>query len=308
MSVELQSGSAEKRIRLRWKRVTGLSGSMTYMGGSITIAGSRVYVAGSKGNLDVLSRRKWRWNWLGNQLLGLSAWHIAQLVDDKIYYFASNHSPSMVEYDTVLLIAKEIDPGKESPLGNLYMTSVFASWRKEIINFGGALAWNARGSNETHAFHVDSRSWKKLVLKGRPPQGRVNAASTLHGSKMYIYGGYDMDANILGDLWIAELGSYRVPFWSRPMVNGFPPICRAPATLHSFNGFLVLYGGHSEVGNTQTEVAIFVPGINTWQDEAAAQIDVKGQSPKSVSYQLGVTTSEGLLYVTSIGTYLLSQE
>ena len=99
------------------------------------------------------------------------------------------------------------------------MAAAFAPWRDEIVTFGG---FSFQFTNEVHAFHVESKTWKKLELNGKPPERRNAAAALICGKKMFVYGGYSISGYPLGDLWIADLSNSMRPSWSLAQApNGY---------------------------------------------------------------------------------------
>ena len=302
----LQEGeeAAKKGIHLKWKRLT-YDSKDGQVNGSLTLVGNSVYHAGFRGTLAVLSCENWQWQLFGKRLLGLGNYHCAQLAADKIYYIGGNMAKGVVEYDTVLHNVNRIAEKStgESPAGRKWMSSVFAPWRNEIVTFGGFFDGDVARSNETHAFNVDMKSWRKLELRGRLPEPRTGHSATMCSSKMYVYGGYDRNAQLLGDICIAELGAHYA-FWSLPQVNGRIPVSRTVAALNNLNGLLVMFGGHAQREVAKGELNIFSPETNMW---LSSGVKVQGSSPRTKTRRCGLKTSNGVLYFTRDGIYLLSQ-
>ena len=276
-------------------------------GASVTLLGNTIYVAGVGGKMRALSCKSWRWKSLGYCLYGLGAWHIAQLVEDKIFLYGGDGPDVLVQFDTVLQKATELARIGERPFRRQFMTSVFAAWRSEIITFGGFLYGYLDRSNETHAFNVTSKSWKKLYLHGKPPEPRTVHSATLHGTKMYIYGGYIKGAVSRADLWIADLGPFKTPSWSQTLVNGTVPRARTSATLNAVNGMFVLFGGYHS-GDYQRDIHIYFPGTTKWYGMDRIETQVHGEPPTLTEDHRGLTTYAGVLYLTRSGVFLLSQD
>ena len=256
--------------------------------------------------MTVLSCESWRWKSLGYCLYGLGAWHIAQLAEDKIFYCGGSGVDVLVQFDPVLQEATEVARIGERPFQRQYMTSVFAAWRGEVITFGGFFSDYTSRSNETHAFNVISKSWKKLVLQGKPPEPRTVHSATLYGTKMYIYGGYTQGAVSRGDLWIAELGPFKTPSWTQALVHGTIPHARINATLNAVNGMLILFGGFYE-GENARDTHVYFPETSKWGQNSLETL-VQGNSPKLTEDHHGITVYAGVLYLTRSGVFRLSHD
>lgn len=296
-------------VVLRWNRLANLAdyGKVMSRGSTVTLLCDAVYLATGHGKLTALSCKSWSWNNLGYCLFGLGNWHIAQLAEEKIYFYGGNGFRGLVEYDTVLGESREVATFGEAPVGRQYMTSVFAEWRNEIITFGGFKRRNQNRSNDTHALNVKSKSWKKLELKGKPPEPRTVHAATIVGTTMYIYGGYKDFAVLQGDLWMAELSRRDALSWSQPQINGRIPAPRILATVNNLNEAIVLFGGYG-VRGTMQDVHIFSRKAQEWSYEQSPETLVKGTPPTNSDRHHGLTTSVGVLYLTHSGVFLLSQE
>ena len=298
----------EGKSRLVWKKESNTMAVTQLVQGSVTLLGNTVFCVGHHGSLALLDLRKWRWQFLGNDcLLGIGGWHIADLVNDKIYYFGGDGTEALVEYDTVLERARKVETLNEGPSRTTFMTSVFATWRNEIITFGGYSPRLESRTNDTHAYNVVSKSWRKLEMKGRLPKARNGHSSILHGTKMYIYGGYDVHAALLGDLWIAELSNFHAPSWSQPQTTGHSPSRRCLAVWHNLNGLLLVFGGFGRVGSAKN-LELYFPEEKAWLSTANSQDLVQGTPPYQNHCQAGLTTSTGILYFTNDKVYSLSEE
>ena len=302
-------GAAEGEVTLRWKQLAERGmGDVVLEGGSATQVGSRVFFAGGAGRLSVVSCEGWTVEELGSPLLRLPRWHIAQLVDDKIFFCGGLGSMSLVEYDVVLGHAREVVTDEEIPIGKMYMTSVYAPWRKEIVTFGGFVSRNRIRSNETHAFNAKSKNWKLLELRGQPPEARILHAATLYGTKMYVYGGYGTGNRYLGDLWIAELSDYSAQSWSQPQIRGTAPSGRTQTSLCVLNGLLVIFGGNTMQRRACRDTEVYIPELNSWHMRNSSVVRVKGNPPKFTRSHRGLSVSDGILYFTTSGIHKLSQQ
>ena len=302
--------SSERReVVLRWNRVARLPDydNVVGTGSSVTLIGNALYVARAGGQMTVLSCKTWRWKPLGDCLFGLGEGHIAQLAEDKIYYCGGGGADVLVQFDPVLQEATEVARIGERPFQRQYMTSVFAAWRGEVITFGGFFFDYTSRSNETHAFNVISKSWKKLVLQGKPPEPRTVHSATLYGTKMYIYGGYTQGAVSRGDLWIAELGRFKTPSWTQALVHGTIPHARTVAALNAVNGMLILFGGYCEREHVR-DTHVYLPETSNWCGQNSLETLVQGNSPKLTEDHHGITVYAGVLYLTRSGVFRLSHD
>ena len=321
---------SEAKVILRWTQLVKNS-TATHIrneelrGGSVSLVGCKIYMVASGGHLILISsaRRadadamreesaecaKWSVEKLETRLLGVQKWHIAQLVEDKILYYGGEGSTALIEFDTVLERAREVATNDDGPGGRKLMTSVYAPWRNEIITFGGSMEnSDNEQSNETHAFNIQSSLWRKLKLRGEPPEARNAHAAVLHGSKMYVYGGYGGDNRLLGDLWIAELGSFRAPCWAQLKPRGLDPSFCAKATIHFLNGYIVSFGGISRESNTRRDVEIYFPRPNEWRKlESSAGAVIEDEAPAQTSVHIALSTANQIVCITSSGIYALSQ-
>lgn len=308
MSWSPQRGSERQKVVLQWRKIPKRGNSPSYWYyQSVTLVGHSVYVAEARNRLWKLSCKTWRWEELGNRLLGIGKYHIAQLSAEKIYFYGGLGSPALVEYDTVLGKARKVETTGDSPYRRQYMSSVFAAWRSEIITFGGMFLDMHTRSNQTHALNVESKSWRKLELKGKRPKPRYLHTAAILGTKMYIYGGTNERSAPLDDLWIAELSQSLAPYWSQPQVNGTIPHARTGGSLNILKGMILLFGGDNRLNELRDFHLYFADSL-TWCGESSQSVERKGEPPKVTIKSYGVTTATGVLYLTRSGIFLLSQE
>ena len=298
-----------ERCSFSWVKISDNHGNFFGLrDGSVTLLGGKVYWAGGSGVLTAFSFDNLRWQTLGKPLLGISMTHVAELADEKIYFYGGVGSTALVEYDTVLGAAREVETARTGPSGRRWMTAVFAPWRREIIYFGGIHRAGESRMNDTHAFNVDSQSWKELGLRGTPPQARTGHSAVIHEKKMYIYGGFNDDFEYLGDLWIAELSSLAAQTWSLVVTRGSLPTNRTVAALNNLNGRLVVFGGFCRDYNVRHAMSVFFPKTQEWKSRDGGEVRVAGSRPGDTTNHLSVTLSRGILYFTPSGIFLLSEE
>ena len=302
----------EREIRFKWKTLQdSRSRDIKFRRASLVLVGNDVYWTGNSGKMAVLSCRSWMWKELGSPLGEIASWQVCRLADEKIYSLwaaEEGRTPGTVvfEYDTVLGQGREVNTFAEGPERKMLMTAVFSPFLNEILTFGGKNLGSDSPvvlCNKAHALNIETLSWKELVISGRRPSGRLGHAAIMCKKKMYVFGGRDTTGN-LADLWIADFANRRFPFWSLLDVDGTVP-ARVLPTLNHLSGMLVLYGGYGAQGG---ELDIFLPELNAWQDENSANIVILNQTPDSARRHHGITTSNGILYFTRTGLYMLSLE
>ena len=304
----LQRGEPrETNIRLRWERQPERNiVDRVLRGATVTQVGSDVYLCKMRGHLSVFSCRTWSWTNYGHCLLGLGIWHVAELAEDKIYFFGGNGSNEVVEYDIVLKQAREVATYNESATARDFMVSGFASWRNDIVTFGGIVQEAGTLSNEMHALNVETLSWKRLELRGEQPEPRYFHSATMCEKKMYIYGGCDENRELLPDLWVADFANLRAPSWSKAQVNGNNVLGRTEAALNHLEGLIVVLGGYDDTDNIQRQLQIYSSASNRWHDQDSYGVEVTGAAPGESTFYHGVSTSDGILYFTHVGVYRLS--
>ena len=275
--------------------------------GSATLVGSKVYLAFNKGAISVLSFKKWRWKSLGRLLFGLTHYHVAVLVGDKILYFSQESPQLLVEYDIVLGSAQKVNSVNEDALRGTWKSYVFASWRNEIISFGGFMAEQGLISNETHALNVETKFWTKLKMRGELPPARIDHQALMCGTKMYIYGGFGQNEERLDHIWIAELGYQFAPFWSRPVNYADAPPDRSYCLFSKLGDVLVVFGGFRR-GTLDRKLDKFFTQTNMWQTPLSSLPEVEGEAPGDYWFLLSVNTSNGILYLTDRGIYSLTED
>lgn len=313
-SEPLAQEAAVKQLRLNWKRLD--DEAPDFVGkqrrGTVTLVGHRVFYASKGGRLSVFSLQNHTWIALGKVLKGLDRGHSAQLVADKIYYFGLQVGgplgnigglEGVIEYDILSGETNKIQNCGEEPPGKLWMSSVFAPWRNEIISFGGTNV-SRQSLNLTHAFNVETKVWKRIEMRGKLPGPKAAPAAAIYGTKMYVYGGYPYLGQPSGDLRIAELGNFVAPFWTQVKVNGEVPPGQSLPSVNFLGGLLVVLGGSRR---TEGRIQIFVPQERIWHTEFNNQSVEGDEPPNDTSDHLGLTLSTGILYFTQVGIYELSR-
>ena len=233
---------------------------------------------------------------------------MAVLVGDKIFYFGQGSGPLLVEYDLVLRTARRVKTANEGPLRRPSKSCVFASWRNEIISFGGFNTEQSRISNQTHALSVETKLWTKLQMRGELPPARIDHQALMCGTKMYIYGGFGQNYEQAPDIWIAELGYQFAPFWSRPVNYVDTPSPRSYMLFNKLRDILVVFGGYDRLMRVR-KLEMFFTQTRMWQTPVNSNVRVEGEGPDDGAwYLLSVNTSKGILYLTNQGIYSLTED
>lgn len=308
MNKKLQSTT----LRLKWTKRDKLQEEELYglRAGSLTLVGDKIYWADPEESLSVFSIKQWRWCTTRVSVPGLQPTDSAALCDDKIYFCGGRYRRYLIEYDVVLGSSRGIHADLVPPLYHQGMAVVFASWRREIIYFGGLKPmFGGILYDGTNAFNVDSHTWRTLKMRGDRPSPRVYHAAVLHGFHMYIFGGKGQTGEMYNDLWIAYLGPARPPFWSRPRVNGISPAPRMNASFHVLNGRFILFAGMDNSIPQKNDVHVLCPKTLEWNDCAgSAFVDIVDLRRMDLILHQGVATPAGILYFTLSHVLLLSED
>ena len=139
-----------------------------------------------------------------------------------------------------------------------------------LVRIGGMRARNSAGEpmdlvsvDEVAVFNPRSAAWSALP---RLPRARSSHAAALCGSRLYVAGGWELDAGDLdhggsfaGDLLALDLDSTKSGWRSLPGA-GF----RRGLALAGVRGRLVAIGGMDERGKPDSRVDVFDPASSTW--------------------------------------------
>ena len=290
---------------LQWKKLGNRSPVIvsSERTGTVTLVGDRVFHARGGGHLYMLSLQDYTWTKLDNIFEGIHKGHAAQLAFDKLYYFGHGID-GVLEFDVVLESARLIKGETKLPGGNLWMSAVFAPWRKQIIAFGG-YDRSYRRMNTTQAFNVESETWTLIEMRGTPPEPRTGHAAATYGTNMYVCGGYGVNGRALGDLWIGELRNSVAPIWSLVKINGNSLTKFQLPSLTYLSNCFVLSGG---IRGPTENLHIYFLHENSWHDRYSSQLMMYNQQPPIDNDHLALTLTTGILYFTDYGIYLLSAE
>ena len=303
----VQNGSS--RLRLKWTSKTrpeGIEQNYGLRGGPAVLVGGKIIWVGANGRLFMFCLKTWTWSQNPQVFESVSYKDTAILCEDKIYFCGASHLFGFLEYDVTLDNMRLIESSYTIPMRSEGMSVVYARWRRELIYFGGHLAYpGGQCNNDTHTFNVDSCTWKKLEMDGEQPQPRSRHSAVLLGSRMYVFGGSNNARNCFNDLWIAHFASKLRPAWSKPRVSGLLPSSRAEASLKFLHGRFVLFGGYDGV-NVLRDLHIFCLRNLEWKDSSHSEVDIRGVEPVQAIAHQAVATSNGVLIFTLSRICLLS--
>lgn len=110
--------------------------------------------------------------------------------------------------------------------------------------------------NSVHEYNFDVREWKELhpgssnmVVDNHHnmsiPKPRRHASLVVHGSSLYVYGGFDANDNVLSDMWefnIERMTWTKVQY--RVSHNNDPPTGRAEHTAVVYLNRMIIFGGY----------------------------------------------------------------
>lgn len=274
--------------------------------GTVTLVGHKVWYATREDRLSVFSLKTYTWKAISKTFMGANRGHQAELGFDKVYYLTAKGG--VVEYDPVLnearLLMSETNGASRSGGGLSWMSAVFAPWRSEIISFGGYDRY-VRRTNSVQAFNVESKTWKEIEMRGKPPEPRTSPAAVMCGTKMYVFGGFNLEGHPIGDLWIAELSSFVAPTWTLAKTCGNDLFKTRTPSIKYFSNCLVVFG---EAARFAENLQIFSRKEGGWHNQDGSQIVVNWDAAITPHEPLALTLHTGILYFTGSGIFLLSAE
>ncbi|KAL0483217.1 GalOx Ketch [Acrasis kona] len=108
------------------------------------------------------------------------------------------------------------------------------------------LGMNERGKNSTQVrvFDMITGKWKHIYPMGKPPSPRCLACSCTVGTKIYIFGGYQVHSNsphtVFNGMFVFDTETQQ---WDHLEASGLSPDPRAAASMIEFEGKLYIFGG-----------------------------------------------------------------
>lgn len=118
--------------------------------------------------------------------------------------------------------------------------------------------------NSLHEFSYDTGEWRVLhrgshtndARTANLPQPRRHASIVVHGGSLFLYGGFDVDDNVLPDLWEYNLESNvwsslphasaasRYPIYDPNNRHSNVPVARAEHTTVTYGNHMIVFGGY----------------------------------------------------------------
>ena len=238
--------------------------------------------------------------------------HAAVLVEDKIYFHGgvSTNSTlsSFTEFDTVLETFREIYTPPEWSKRRSGATAVYASWRKEIIFFGGLADQEVnRHKNDIFLFNVDTMAWSDTTPKGKLPPPRSAHTALLDLYNMYIFGGWGGRDLYLNDLWVADVSQRVTITWTMVKTTGITPAGRSAACLNKLGDAFVVFGGLGMALDVEVGTSLFFRKSREWAAVPGEKVQLNGRIPR-VNDSGSVGVADGILYFTSKGVFKLTED
>ena len=179
------------------------------------------------------------------------------------------------------------------------------AWNGKIIRTGGLVAENAPGEpahlvslNTVHSYDPSSREWTELPPM---PSGRSSHDTAIVDSKLYVIGGWNLDANTKsrdwhGETWVLDLNNPNEGWTSIET----PFKRRALATV-AIDGKIMVIGGMQSEGGTTKQVDIYEPETGKWMMGPEFPGQGFGAAADTVSGKVMATAAEGGVYTWAPG-------
>lgn len=118
--------------------------------------------------------------------------------------------------------------------------------------------------NSLHEFSYDTGEWR-VLHRGSPtnhprgcnlPKARRHASIVVHGCSLFVYGGFDIDGDVLADLWEYNLetnnwaqlpgasSSTAYPVYDPANRTNTIPVARAEHTAVTYRNHMIVFGGY----------------------------------------------------------------
>jgi N-acetylneuraminic acid mutarotase len=129
----------------------------------------------------------------------------------------------------------------------------------ELFIFGGSDG--KQDGNELHMFDTDTLSWSLPSLEGRPPMARVGQSGNAVGAtKIYFFGGYGVRLGYVSDTHVLDTALLS---WTKPYINGTPPLARVGHAAVVIGTKLYVIAGAS-AGKVLTDAHVLDTSSMSW--------------------------------------------
>lgn len=306
--------------KLKFEQVAPKHGSNGTWGDSITAVGHRIYCFGASSRQDpfgaVFSVNRCSWEVLNvSPSIQPRRYHSAALVGDKIYFHGGQIYGTglpvqvfadLVEFDIVLGTCRTIKPSDNEYRKRTSASAVYASWRREIVVYGGNVFHGARSQlADLFTISVDTLEWSDVTCKGRLPPQRENHTAVLDKFNMFIFGGLNRPSTFLNDLWIANLSDRSKITWSMVECTGRIPRGRIGACLTRIGPVMVLLGGYYGVAFADIDLYLYVINSSEWVQVSNSTVELEGQVPSSRG-KGSANINGDIWYLKGTGAYKLT--
>ena len=239
--------------RFMWRKQNA-TGSLRCMknrrGCTATAVGHYIYVIGGTNEFALISRldvnaRTWTALHVPQSAISLQN-HTANLHNDSILLYAKRPQsfatePTLLAFD-IVLNKVEIVPtfGQEQPPFKMYHTADICEEANLLLLFGG---YPRDMIGELYMLDLLDFRWQRARTKGESPEGRNAHASTMVGSRLYIYGGFGSRIFAMNSLYMIDCKrSVQGLIWHRVSVQGLEGRARVNL-VHLGYGRLMILGG-----------------------------------------------------------------
>ncbi|CAI4231647.1 unnamed protein product [Auanema sp. JU1783] len=112
-----------------------------------------------------------------------------------------------------------------------------------------AYLWGGRNDesgaiNVLHEFDPKTLTWRIVPVTGTVPPARDGHSAIVVGDKMYMFGGFEEDAQRFSqETYVYD---FETSHWSKMRTNGFPPLWRDFHTAVGIGNMMYVFGGRSD--------------------------------------------------------------
>lgn len=114
---------------------------------------------------------------------------------------------------------------------------------------------------------IEEMKWideDSIQVNGQLPNPRFSHASALIHSKMYVFGGKNVNSEKgfscyvnFNDMWVMNLETVSNLHWQELKPKGNPPAPRNGHTMNALHEFLIIFGGEGDKKQRYNDVIVF---------------------------------------------------